>query len=521
MLIISSKKLQSRQERFNTEGSITIFLALTLVLILSFLFSMVEVARVNGLRALSKRKLALQTESLQGAYNQELWEHYGLLFLDMSYGSGEPDVRLLEECMMEEEDSEGKEQHFYQIELKDAEVESYTLATDRQGEALKRQACYVVKNTESPEGAGVLEGQMEDWKILEQASSNLEKNWEDALAAEEEAQDFGDGDTEKDEKGEMEEETKYMETESSQAEKITGTEGGSREYLPESPIYYVAQLKTTPILALVLEQPLELSGKAVPVESALYNRTLHCGNSASEQVDNVDKMGFVQYLNQYFSCKTNIWEQGHALDYELEYCIAGKSTDAENLEEVVKKLLQLRESANFMTIMQDAQKQSFAMELAVTAVGFTGLTPLIKAVQIGILLAWSYVESITDLKSLLSGGRVPLKKNSSQWKSDLFHIEETVERSNTTGQEGMSYQEYLKILLFLTGEETITNRAMDVIERNIRLFSGNEAMRMDTMAASVRIRSVYTASPLFLNVVPMVRKIDGVYQFAESRKFAY
>ena len=519
MLMISLKKLQSRQERFNTEGSITIFLALTLVLILSFLFSMVEVARVNGLRELSKRKLALQTESLQGAYNQELWEHYRLLFLDMSYGSGEPDARLLEEYMMEEEDSEGREQHFYQIELKDAEVESYTLATDRQGEALKRQACYVVKNTETLEGAGVLEGQMEDWKMLEQTNSNLEKKWEDALAAEEEAQGFGD--TEKNEKGEMEGEIKCMETERSQAEKITGTEGVSREYLPESPIHYVAQLKTTPILALVLEQPLELSGKAVPVESALYNRTLHCGNSVSEQVGNVDKMCFVQYLNQYFSCKTNIWEQGHALDYELEYCIAGKSTDAENLEEVVKKLLQLRESANFMTIMQDAQKQSFAMDLAVAAVGFTGLTSLIKAVQIGILLAWSYVESITDLKSLLSGGKVPLRKNSSQWKSDLFHIEETVERSNTTGQEGMSYPEYLKILLFLTGEETITNRAMDVIERNIRLFSGNEAMRMDTMAASVSIRSVYTASPLFLNVVSMVRKIDGVYQFTESRKFAY
>lgn len=272
---------------------------------------------------------------------------------------------------------------------------------------------------------------------------------------------------------------------------------------------------------MVLEDTAELSGKAIDTETALYNRELFCGNLVSNPENNVDKIWFVQYLNEYFSSKTNIREQGHALDYELEYCIAGRNTDAQNLEEVVKRLLQLRETANFVTIMQDAQKQSLAMEMAVATVGFTGLVPLIKAVQIGILLAWSYVESIVDVRELLSEGKVPMIKNSMQWKSDLFHIKEGVQETNTKGQEGMSYQEYLQVLLYLTGEKTLTNRAMDVIERNIRLFSGNETMRMDTMASVFKIRSVYTANPLFLNVVPMVQKIDGSYQFVESRKITY
>ena len=107
--MISLKKSQIKQEKSNKEeGSITIFLALTLILILSFLFSMLELARVKGMQQLAKRKLTLELESVFGGYNQELWEYYGLLFWDMSNGSDEPDVRLLESRIMEEAYQEGE-----------------------------------------------------------------------------------------------------------------------------------------------------------------------------------------------------------------------------------------------------------------------------------------------------------------------------------------------------------------------------------------------------------------------------
>lgn len=525
--MIYLKKSQNRREEFSESqnGSITIFLALTLVLILSFLFSMVEAARVNGLSELAKRKLVLETQSLFGAYNQELWEHYGLLFLDMSYGTGEPDVRQIEEHLMEEDYEEGKEKHFYQIALKDVQVETYALATDREGAEFRRQACEAAKNQLVQSEIKNLESQVAVWNELEKEGDNLEEKWKEALVAEEEAEEYAE--TAGAERQEVEESGKEAEESGREAEgngeEIENGEIEEKgESLPENPMGYVTQLKNVSLLAMVMEDPSELSTKSIDTSTSLENRELFCGNMVMEQEKNVDKLWFVQYLNQYFSCITDIKEQEHVLDYELEYCIGGKETDAQNLELVVKKLLQIRESANFVTIMQDSKKQSIAMKMAEAAVGFTGLTPLIKAVQIGILLAWCYIESILDLRCLLSGGKVPLIKDSTQWKSDLFHIQEAVLQSTyAETEEGMDYKEYLQMLLYTTGERQLTYRAMNVVERNIRLFSQNEAMRMDAMVSAVRVQAVYSAKPLFLNVISVPQKIDGNYYFYETRKIAY
>lgn len=515
--MIYLKKSQNRQGKYSEKqnGSITIFLALTLVLILAFLFSMVEAARVNGLAELAKRKLALETQSLFGAYNQELWEYYGLLFLDMSYGTGEPDVRLLEEQLMEEDYREGNERHFYQMALKDAQVEAFTLATDKEGAEFRRQACEAAKNQLAQSAVKDMESRIEVWNELESQGSDLEEKWKEALAAEEEAGEYAEAE---------EAVSEIQETEENGEEVEDGEieEKETEESLPENPLGYVAQLKKSSLLAVVMEDPAELSAKSIDTSTSLDNRELFCGNMVAEQGKDVDKLWFVQYLNQYFSCKTDNKEQERVLDYELEYCIVGKDSDAQNLEAVAKKLLQIRESANFVTIMQDSQKQSMAMKMAVAAVGFTGFVPLIKAVQIGILLAWCYIESILDLRCLLSGGKVPLIKDSTQWKSDLFHLRESVFQSTYAEvEEGMVYKEYLQMLLYTTGERQLTYRAMDVVEQNIRVFSGNEAMRMDAMVSAVQVQTVYTATPLFLNVIPMAQKIDGNYYFCETRKIAY
>ena len=350
---------------------------------------------------------------------------------------------------------------------------------------IRDRACEAAKNQLVENEIKNLESRIAVWDELESEGDDLEEKWKEALAAEEEAEKY-------------------------------------EESVPENPVGYVAQLKNASLLAVVMEESFELSAKSIDTSTGLDNRELSCGNMTVEQGNDVDKLWFVQYLNQYFSCKTDNKEQEHVLDYELEYCIGGKETDAQNLELVVKKLLQIRESANFVTIMQDSQKQSIAMKIAVAAVGFTGLAPLIKAVQIGILLAWCYIESILDLRCLLSGGKVPLIKDSSQWKSDLFHIQEAVSQSShAETEEGMGYKEYLQMMLYTTGEQQLTYRAMDVVERNIRLLSQNEAMRMDAMVSAVRVRAVYSAKPLFLNVIPMPQKVEGNYYFYETREIAY
>ena len=234
----------------------------------------------------------------------------------------------------------------------------------------------------------------------------------------------------------------------------------------------------------------------------------------------------MQYLDYYFSCHTGAGQggsAGHALDYELEYCIGGKASDRENLEKTVKELLLLREAGNFATIMQDTGKQAVALEIAAAAVGFTGIAPLVQAVKIGILMAWSYIESIQDVRILLKGGSVPLIKKPSEWKSDISVGTRALEKKaeKEEAERGFSYREYLLILLLLKSEKTLAYRAMDVIEQNIRLLPGKEKFRMDFQAYKIRAAGLYTAQPMFLSFVSAGHKVDGAYGFAAEREASY
>ena len=158
--------------------------------------------------------------------------------------------------------------------------------------------------------------------------------------------------------------------------------------------------------------------------------------------------------------------------------------------------------------MQDAKKQALAMEIATAAVGFTGLAPVIQAVQIGILLAWSYVESILDVRCLLSGGRIALVKAVSDWKSDVSLGEKALtEKSGETKheEEGLNYREYLQILLVLA------YRAMDIVERNVALQK--PSFRMDHQIHCAQMEAVYSAQPLFLSFVTFQKEKDGIFHF--------
>ena len=68
-----------------------------------------------------------------------------------------------------------------------------------------------------------------------------------------------------------------------------------------------------------------------------------------------------------------------------------------------------------------------------------------------------------------------------------------------TGTEtGLEYKDYLRIFMFMTDTDKLTVRAMDIIESDIRLSSGNEHFRMDacmeTIECSALIKSPFGSS---------------------------
>ncbi|MEG1947407.1 MAG: DUF5702 domain-containing protein [Lachnospiraceae bacterium] len=489
------------------DGSITIFLALTLLLILSFLFAMLEAARVQGLETLVYQKGKLDLESAFGAYNGAMWEQYGMLFLDGSAGTGTLDLSLLEGQMMEEARLEELSTGFFQLALKNVEISEYTLATDWGGAAFQEQACTAIQQQLA---AGVLDTIWEKQEMggeMSKKSDELEKNWKMAQDATASAEKY---------EKEQKEKPDYV-----PAEKVT-------QRLPkeQNPINIVKPLKQKGILDMVVEDPNAISQKGIEAEDMVEKRSCYCGNQPAKPQGSVDKLWFVLYLNTYFSCMAGNGEKGsenHALDYELEYCIGGRDKDADNLEETVKKLLAIREVGNFTTLMQDEAKQAVSLELAVGAVGFTGMPPLISAVQVGILLAWSYVESIQDIRCLLAGGTIALVKSPLEWKSDIGNLKQDINQQRQPSQDsgGLSYREYLMILLGMTPRRSLVYRGMNVVEENMRLIDGYGKLRVDTLLNGIKVQEQYVAQPLFLQLITLGKKQGGVYSWNTEQELSY
>lgn len=500
-------------------GSITLFLALIMTLVFSLFFSLLEAVRVQALGEIAARSLLLELESAFGEYQSNLWRDYGVLFLDGSNGEGELDLALLERHRMEEAALEQKASGFFQMALRNIEFTGYTLATDDGGTAFRKQACASIQAQLASGAAETLRETSEKGKELAEESKNHQEQWNSAKDAMMKADEI--------EKEKAEESTAAgNEVGKTAAAATAGNEvGKTAKKLPANPVDSVDVWKKSMTLALVMEKPAEISNKAILLSETLAKRELAEGNWQTPESGSLDKLWFLQYLDRYFSCGSGAGKKGaknHALEYELEYCVAGKGSDQENLEKTVKELLLIREAGNFMTIMQDGKKQALALEIATAAVGFTGLAPLIQAVQVGILLAWSYIESVLDVRCLLAGGSVPLVKAVSDWKSDVSLGEKMLaDKKNKTesSKDGLNYRQYLQILLLLVPDSTLAYRAMDIIEQNVALDESD--FHMDCQIHGVQADALYTASPMFLGFVTAWKTKDGTYHFREYSELTY
>lgn len=118
--------------------------------------------------------------------------------------------------------------------------------------------------------------------------------------------------------------------------------------------------------------------------------------------------------------------------------------------------------------------------MAAALAAVTLMPALMEPVKYTILFAWAYVESLQDVKILLSGGRVPIMKTAADWKTGINGIKDV--RGSLTeesGGTGLNYKEYLQVMLFLQDAKTRTERAMDIIEMDIRRTPGNARFRLD------------------------------------------
>lgn len=163
--------------------------------------------------------------------------------------------------------------------------------------------------------------------------------------------------------------------------------------------------------------------------------------------------------------------------------------------------------------------------LATAMVGFTGLPVLIKIFQILILTAWSAAEAVTDVKTLLSGGKVPTIKQSTEWNLSIegFKNFSGSDVEGSSSERGLEYEDYLRVLLVMQDKETQYYRTMDMIQANLCL-NENEAFRISECIESVELTADFKAGQIF-TAIPFVKNIIGssgdAYTFSVTQSYGY
>lgn len=489
-------------ERYRCTGAITVFLSLVSVLVLSLICTLAESARVQGARAQASAVTDLGLFSVFAEYDRDLLESFDVLFLDGSYGGGSFEqerialqLRNYMEYNIEPAKGLNVPRSFLIFPMSSGQIQitEYALATDGQGAVFYNQA---VRNLKENLGSQVLrrylenskdaQKQDEDGRNYEQSDREIEKRLEEL--EEERAQ----REEEQNQEGEEETESAPGDEENVQAEPAPVT----------NPLDTIKRIKEMGILELVVGDTSGLSDKKadksqLPSVRGLNQGSLDCKKDAGIANEAV----FQEYLLEHFSCMPQRKQAG-SLDYQIEYILAGKDSDIENLKNIVHRLLLLREGVNFAYAVANAdmRKQAGILALALTAgVGVPGLTAAVRA---ALLLAWAYGESLLDVRTLLAGGKVPLAKTADTWKlslENLGNLETVLTECDQGGGKGQSYVDYLRILLCLGGKDKYPLRALDMSEGVLRQ-AGQKNARADHWVAEVKAQVQWEIKPVFLRV---------------------
>lgn len=93
--------MQERLLSKNKSGSITVYLTLMLLVMLSFIFTSIEASRITASKAYLAMLSRMASESLKGTYYYPLFNEYGLLAVDSGYGDTEQNLPYMADWINE------------------------------------------------------------------------------------------------------------------------------------------------------------------------------------------------------------------------------------------------------------------------------------------------------------------------------------------------------------------------------------------------------------------------------------
>lgn len=451
-------------------GYLTVFLTLILTVMLSFSLTLIVSAGENTRRFAAECVTDIGMNSILAEYHRELLEQYNVFFTDISYGTQVVAYENMTEHLknyinhnLQGDDLfiQGVYGNLIHMELDNIAVNGALSACEEGGISLRRQAVDAVKQDV---GITYLE-KTGDWLATLQNSGIMDINLLE----------------------------KQKETEEKVVE-LTGKKMGTlleKEEQEDSAVtFYEAG-----ILNLVADRD-ELSSREITLSQYVSHR-VHFesgGLSVPEGYadDFWDELFFHEYLMSYTG-RYGKAKENSGLVYETEYLLAGKAKDIDNLKAVAGQILAIRGGANLIALMQDEGKKQYAQILAFSMASALGMPEAAEVLEELLEIIWAMAEALYDVSALLQGGRIPVIKQPEEWhysmENALNFVKPEAEQTKIT--DGLSYEDYLRILLCFHGKEELTMRMADVMEMNIRNTPGNENFCMDGCFEAFRVQIVY------------------------------
>lgn len=457
------------------------FLSMALILIVSFILGIIEITVIHTSKNMSRLETDRAVFSLFGEYNRNLLEDYHVFSIEGTYETGNfSEDRLIGRM------------HYYGTGNTDHEVTGIQFLTDNRGQAFREQ---VLAYMEECYGVGLIReftGSTEQW---EQQCVQGEK-----MQAEEEKMT-----------AQIEELRKAAEEALSDLPEEKSPDAGDQE--TGNPFHCLEQIEKSGLLSVVMPQDMELSGKEINLENQVSVRDVHTGYGsfpARAGTDGItERLLFNEYIlqnfrnasgdevsykkDEYTNVKAAVEEQPRSLEYEVEYIISGKASDKENLESVLTKIFLIRLALNYVYLLGDSGKQAEAESLA-AAIALLLLMPEgTEVIKQLILFAWAAGESTVDIRALLSGKKTALIKTKENWQVSLSELLTLGSSSGKNGEDdipgGVSYEDYLRIFLFMEDQDNTAMRALDRIEENLAGEHGMNYFRADYCVTKLELKN--------------------------------
>ena len=495
------------------KGAITVYLSLTLLVLLSFILAVIEGARVNAMQVKVECAADLAYDSALAEYHRELLEQYGLFFIDTAYGMSSGSVDLtadhietyikknIDPLQERENDAVAKlakkvTKDFYKLDVAKVSMEQASFATDHKGEVFREQAIDYMKNVygiqvleklageiigknSAANSTGYTEGTDQDdapedtlENELDQASQNLVETFEE-------------------EKARLIKEAKEAGKEPEEIQEIE--EVNIEDYNLANKI---DRVKNSMIIQIAMKgNTSSISCKQFGGNFVSKRSNRNKGNMEMDKdplwEEAVDKVIFGEYILEkggyYGSGQTH-----KGLDYGAEYVIAGKNSDKENLTSVLHRIFVIRGITNIACFSQDSFRNNLVKVIAYAIASLLRMPKIGDALAVVLKLAWIYFETVVELQDIMAGGSVVIFKSPSDWRTSLS---DGLGLSDNGGSasNGMDYQDFIRFFLIFKSNEKQAFRMMDLVEMEIRQTPGNEYFRMDCCMDAFLAISYFTS----------------------------